>query len=408
MAPPRSRDPDAAEAPDAAGLRALVDGLVSGARGGEREGASAAVAAIARPGRTAAIAAAGTTTLPGWSGPSGLAAPRPVEESTLFDLASMTKLVTALTAATMVDDGLLDLDAPVREALGDPVPDRAITARHLLTHTAGLPPTMDLAALPGGPAARREAVRCALPVTLPGAAHAYSCIGFVLLGLLLERLVGAPLPALARDRVLGPAGADGATWHVSPTDRERCAATEVQDDPPRGLVLGEVHDETAWSLTRAEGPADVGRPDESPPDGAVVRPAAEAGRADPAAGAGNAGVFATAHDALALGAVLAGTSSAPRLSAAMARALRSDQLGPAVATGEAWRQGLGTRIGQQLPDGHVAEHLVGHPGFTGTALLADPRSGAVGVLLTNRVHPRRDRFTVTGARRRLAALLVRA
>lgn len=394
MAPPRS--------PDTAGLRALVDGLVSGARGGEGEGASAAVAAIARPGRTAAIAAAGTTTLPGWSGPSGLAAPRPVEESTLFDLASMTKLVTALTAATMVDDGLLDLDAPVRDTLGDPVPHGAITARHLLTHTAGLPPTMDLAALPGGPSARRDAVRRAHPATAPGTAHAYSCIGFILLGLLLERLGGAPLPALARARVLGPAGADGATWHVSPADRGRCAATEVQDDPPRGLVVGEVHDETAWSLTRAEGP-DVG----DPPDGAAV-PAAVAGRADPAAGAGNAGVFATVRDALALGAILAGTSSAPRPSAAMARALRSDQLGPAVATGEAWRQGLGTRIGQELPDGHVAEHLVGHPGFTGTALLADPRSGAVGVLLTNRVHPRRDRFTVTGARRRLAALLVHA
>lgn len=403
MAPPRSPHPDAAETPGAAGLRALVHGLVSGARRGDAEGASAAVAAIARPGRPVAIAAAGTTTLPGWCDPPVPAATRSVVESTLFDLASTTKLVTALTAATMVDDGRLDLDAPVREALGDPVPHGAITARHLLTHTAGLPPTMDLAALPGGPSARRDAVRRALPAAAPGAAHAYSCIGFVLLGLLLERLGGAPLPALARDRVLGPAGADGAMWHVSPADRGRCAATEVQDDPPRGLVVGEVHDETAWSLTRAEGPHD-----EHPPGGTAVVPAAEASRADPVAGAGNAGVFATARDALALGAVLAGTARAPRLSAAMVRALCTDQLGPAVATGEAWRQGLGTRIGQELPEGHVAEHLVGHPGFTGTALLADPRSGAVGVLLTNRVHPHRDRFTVTGARRRLAALLVAA
>ncbi|UYG15835.1 beta-lactamase family protein [Brachybacterium huguangmaarense] len=362
------------------GLEALADGLVAGARDGRAEGASAVVAAIARPDGPPHVVARGTTAL--FTADGELLPPEdpvaaPVTRDTLFDLASVTKVVTTLVAATLVDDGLLDPDAPVVEVLGAPVPDVRLTARHLLTHTAGLPATLPLWRVPGGREARRTAIRHAVPRSEPGRAHEYSCIGFLLLGMVLETLGGEELPALARRRVLDPAGARDATWHVAPPDVGRCAATEYEDDPPRGLVRGEVHDETAWSLSR-----------------------------EPGSGAANAGLFATVDDLLALGRVLAGTAERLRLTAATRRLLSTDQLGDAVPTGAPWRQGLGLRVGQELPDGQVLPRVVGHTGFTGTSIAADPVGGTVAVLATNRVHPRRDRFTVVGARREIARLAI--
>lgn len=369
-----SPGPRSAIDPAVDGLTFLADSLVAGAFAGRGEGASAVVAAIGREGRVPVVVARGTTMLSAASD-APLSDPVPVVRRTLFDLASVTKVVTTLTAATLIDDGRLDLDAPVAEVLGaDRVPDGRITARQLLTHTSGLPATLPLWAIPGGREPRLTAIYRAQLESEPGSAHEYSCLGFVLLGMVLEVLGGAELPALAQERVLGPLGAREATWQVAASDVTRCAATEYQADPPRGLVQGEVHDESAWSLSR-----------------------------EPGTGAGNAGVFSTVDDLLALGRVLTGTAEGLRLSPGVRRLLLTDQLG-ASATGLMWRQGLGLRVGQELPDGRVLRAVVGHAGFTGVFLAADPRTGTVAVLATNRVHPRRDRFSVDSARRELARL----
>ena len=357
-------------------LGALVGALTRTAAsappdGDPLEGATAAAAAVDRPGHGDPRACSGVTALFAADGtrlPAGSREITPVREDTLFDLASVTKVVTALTAATLIDDGVLDPHSPVAEHMR--APDARITAHHLLTHTAGLPPVMPLWRLPGDRRARLEAVSSAPLVTAPGTAHAYSCIGFILLGALLEELTGTALPELARRRVLAPAGATSAGWEPCPERAARAAATEHQADPPRGLVRGTTHDETAWSL----------------------------------GGAGNAGVFATLEDALALGRVLAGRGPGPHLSPATRRLLTRDQLPAGVRTGSPWQQGCGLRIGQELETGAVLPRVVGHPGFTGTSVLADPGTGTVAVLLTNRVHPHRTRFTVERSRRELARL----
>ena len=330
------------------------------------EAAPAVAAAIDTPDGAARTVAGTIAPLDPNSHPDGPGAA--VDGQTLFDLASMTKLVTALTAAVLVEDGRLDVEAPVAEMLEDV--DPRITVRQLLTHTAGLPPTLPLWRVPGGREERLAAVRRCAPPTAPGTAHVYSCVGFLLLGALLEGLTDTPLPELARRTVLDPAGAGGITWAPLPEDMARTAPTEVQTDPPRGLVRGTVHDEAAWSV----------------------------------GGAGNAGAFARLQDAVSLGRVLAGRSEHPRLSPTVRRMLVTDQLPAGVSTHEAWAQGLGPRVGQELPSGRMLPHLVGHPGFTGTSLLAEPRSGTVAVLLTNRVHPRREAFTVAGARREMARI----
>lgn len=351
--------------------RAAASAPPASAGGEPLEAAAAAVAAVDRPGTSAVRALAGVTALYAADG-SRLAEStgeiKPVLADTLFDMASVTKVVTALTAATLIDDGLLDPEAPVAEHL--PAPHPAITVRHLLTHTAGLPPVMPLWRIAGGRDARLAAVGTAPLQAEPGTVHAYSCIGFILLGALLEGLTDTPLPELARMRVLDPAGATTAGWAPKAPEASRAAATEHQADPPRGLVRGSTHDETAWSL----------------------------------GGAGNAGLFATLDDALALGRVLAGCGPGPTLSTEVRELLISDQLPAAVSTGAPWRQGFGLRIGQETAPGELLPRIVGHPGFTGTSVLADPVTGTAAVLLTNRVHPGRSRFTVDRSRRELARI----
>lgn len=393
------------------GLQTLVDALLAGARGRRRgasgssadgavvdshEGAGAVAAGIGGldgpeggslrifGGDTVSFAAdgsplsedpagsAGPVHPSGPMGPGGPVGPvEPVGPETLFDMASVTKVVTALTAATLIADGSLDLEDRAADLL-DPVlvPDARITVRHLLTHTAGLPPTMPLWRIVDTREKRLAEIGRAELAAAPGTAHAYSCIGFILLGEILARLGGKDLPALADERVLGPAGATRAAWWPDAQARARAAATEFQEDPPRGLVRGAVHDETAWAL----------------------------------GGVGNAGLFATLDDALAIARVLAGTAPGPRLPEDLRREIGRDQLTLPATTGAPWRQGLGVRIGQELPDGSLAPGVLGHPGFTGTALWADPATGAVAALLTNRVHPRRERFEVLGARREMARL----
>ena len=234
-------------------LAALVGSLTSAAQAAPPPGTEAACAAVAgidRPGAAPVLAHGGVTAAFDADGdalPADSPEVTPVREDTLFDLASVTKVVTALTAATMIEDGLLDPEAPVAEHLEAPHP--AITARHLLTHTSGLPPVMPLWRIEGSREDRLAAIRRAELDAAPGTAHAYSCIGFILLGTLLEHLGGAPLPELARRRVLDPVGARGAGWDPDPSAAAGAAATEHQTDPPRGLVRGSTHDRTtAWSL----------------------------------------------------------------------------------------------------------------------------------------------------------------
>lgn len=132
-----------------------------------------------------------------------------------------------------------------------------------------------------------------------------------------------------------------------PSASDRIVATEVQLDPPRGLVRGDVHDETAWAL------------------GGV---------------AGNAGLFSTADDMH-----------------AFAEALRLDRLPASMLTNQlpagvtaAYGQAIGPRIGDRATMGVLADRGIGHTGFTSTSLLIDPVRELSIVLLTNRVHPRRE------------------
>ncbi|MGW7266288.1 serine hydrolase domain-containing protein [Streptomyces sp. NPDC054842] len=272
----------------------------------------------------------------------------PMTVHTPFDLASLTKLFTAVAAVQQLERGTLGIDARVAAYLPDfrAVARHGITVRQLLTHTSGLRPELPLYDCPSD-AARLELLRAEAPVTRPGAVYRYSDLNLLLLQYVLERITGRGLDVLVHDGITRPLGMTDTGFGPRPG----AAATEDQRRPwgkaDRGMLRGVVHDENAWAL------------------GGV---------------AGHAGLFSTARDlAVFCRTLLAGGSYGP------ARILGPDFVELMLAP-----PGLGFAVDQPWFMGDLARHgAVGHTGFTGTSLVLDPATDTFLVLLANTVHPRR-------------------
>ncbi|MDO5751960.1 serine hydrolase [Arthrobacter sp.] len=288
------------------------------------------------------------------------------QTSTFFDLASVTKLFTTVTALALVDSGTLELDTPISAHL-DPyrsAAKSAVTLRHLLTHTSGLPSEWQgwHAALSQGRGFDREALLADLLSTelesAPGTRFEYSCAGFNTIMALAEQVTGTAWASLVQQHVLDKLPTSGITGSP-PLDQ--CAPTEFQPRLGRGLVQGVVHDESAWSLGGLSG---------------------------------NAGMFATAAGLRVFGtALLNGLPGilSLALAAQMWRSQLPEMLGSHFSPDNpGFGHGLGVRINQQPWMGPLGTHARGHGGFTGTSLLVDKSLGAVIVLLSNRVSPCRD------------------
>ncbi len=286
----------------------------------------------------------------------------PTTTDTVFDLASLTKVVaTATVAMRLVERGVVALNAPVRPwAMGWMTADRLLTTtiRDLLEHCAGLPAWAPLFETCTG---RTEALaglnRCALEYE-PRTASLYSDLGFILLGCVLETAGGAPLDrqfAGILDDVFGRSAPMALTYRPPADWHERIAPTRA--DSRRGrLLVGEVDDDNAWAL------------------GGV---------------AGHAGLFGTAG---AMG----------QFARAVMRSLRGDanddrRLGhqatlqrfvtPSSVRGSSRALGWDTMRPTSSCGSRMSSGAVGHTGFTGTSLWIDPRLDLYVVLLTNRVHP---------------------
>ncbi|HQK94184.1 MAG TPA: serine hydrolase domain-containing protein [Armatimonadota bacterium] len=283
----------------------------------------------------------------------------PMRAYTLFDLASLTKVVvTTSLVGILCAEGRIDMEGRLDAYLTDLVGDAkgAVTVHQLLTHTSGLPAWRPFYRH----CATREQVRAAVlaePLAdTPGARRTYSDLGFVLLGEVLERVSGQRLAALARERLFRPLGMLD-TGFVPPSGlAARAAATEVaagHDLPKRGCV----HDENAAAM------------------GGV---------------SGHAGLFSTASDLarfarmMLRGGRFEGRDIIPRpgYEALFVR----DPSGPA---GWCWRGWVG--IGPEDAVARVfSTRAFGHTGFTGTSLWCDPARDAFVVCLTNAVHPSRE------------------
>ncbi|MGW7354520.1 serine hydrolase [Streptomyces sp. NPDC054784] len=303
----------------------------------------------------------------------------PMRADTVFDMASVSKLFTSVVLVALAEQGLVDLDAPVAHHLpefdrADPAKS-AIVVRQLLTHTTGMKSWHDLGPYPDNEA--RMAAIYAQPLTFePGSAYTYSDLNLITAGRLAEEVTGKGLDRLVAQLVTEPLGMADTGYNPPASRLDRIAATEYQSALGRGMVRGSVHDENAFHL------------------GGV---------------AGHAGVFSTAADMAVLGqAVLnGGTYGGHRvLGERWVRRLLTNQnpdLGAEAA------RGLGWQLDQRFyMDALTSPVSFGHTGFTGTSLVADPLSGSLLVLLTNRVHPTREWGATSDYRRAPARHLARA
>jgi beta-N-acetylhexosaminidase len=289
-----------------------------------------------------------------------------VTENTIYDMASLTKVVVTTTSAMMlVQQKRLDLDAPVERYLPefsaaktDPNPSwRArITVRMLMLHDSGLPAHRDYYKEAKGHDAVLAKILAEPLVHEPGTQVEYSDLGFILSGEIIERLTGETLEQFAKARIFAPLGMSDTMYNPPASLRARIAPTELDTDFRKRLLRGEVHDENAFAL------------------GGV---------------SGNAGLFGTAGDLAAFAQMLlnGGIYAHHRL---LARATIQQFTARQVVGDSARTLGWDVPTPPNSAAGHYfSPSAYGHTGFTGTSLWIDPERGLFVVLLTNRVNPTR-------------------
>jgi CubicO group peptidase (beta-lactamase class C family) len=342
--------------PDSAGMSAsrleVVDRVVE--RGVEAAGFPGAAVVIGR--RDGTVLSRGYGTLD-WPRSSAAVSP----ERTLYDLASLTKVV-ATTSAVMVlfDEHRISLDAPVSRYLPafSHGAKARVTIRELLEHRSGLPAGRNLAHLTQfapSPAHARELTLSTALEYEPGAAQLYSDVGMDVLAFVVEAIAHQPLDRFVRRRIFAPLAMMSTTYNPGAALRSRAAPTERNG--ARGHPLkGEVHDADAYAL------------------GGV---------------AGHAGLFSTASDLARFAQMLlgGGAFNGRRVIADSTVALFTHR-------SAGWRAlGWDTCAGGASCGQHMSERAYGHTGFTGTSLWIDPDRGLYVIVLANWLHERPDGLT---------------
>jgi len=312
-----------------------------------------------------------------------------VRPDTIYDLASLTKVVVTTTLAMMlVDEGKLDVAARVSKfqpKFTGGAKDK-VTLRQLLTHSGGLLWWAPLYKDVQGQAAYLEKIVAMDLAYEPGSKSVYSDLGLILLGDVVERLGGAPVGELAQKRVTGPLGMKDTLYRPPAALVPRIAPTE--NDPWRGRVLrGEVHDENAFAL------------------GGI---------------APHAGLFGAAPDLARFASVLLdeGRFESGRLVSQATLELFTVRAGvPLASRALGWdtpANETGVRSSTPGAPGYtsagtlLSSRSFGHTGFTGTSMWMDPERELYVILLTNRVHPTRENNAIRAVRADVADAAVRA
>lgn len=341
------------------------------------------VAARAFPGAVLVVGHEGTVAYVTAVGHYGEDDPRPIADTTVYDLASLTKVV-GLTTATMllVAENALELDRPVVDYLPEFAgPGRdAVLVRHLLTHTSGLPAWMPLYLETATPQEAIDRVLHTPLETPPGQRFAYSDLGAITLTQIVERVSGMPLDRLLDERVFRPLRMTR-TRYRPPRDWASFIAP-TERDPWRGRVIrGEVHDENASRL------------------GGV---------------SGHAGLFSTGWD-LARFAIWMLDAWHGRvretdpvyLPEDIVRIFTRRQPGPPGST-RALGWDTPSDSGRSSAGTLLSRDSFGHTGFTGTSIWIEPERELFIILLTNRVHPSRANRMILDVRPAVADLVVGA
>lgn len=358
-----------------------------------------AIADKAFPGATLAVGFRGKVAVHAFGKLSYAADAAAVAPGTMYDIASLTKVVVTTTLVAKLAEGDfpvgLDLDAKVERYLpewtGERQPEkglqdlfhenpemlvwrRKVTVRHLLTHTSGLPAFKEYWRTSKS---KEETLARIFAEPLdyePGTKEVYSDLGIILMAEIIERLTGRKLDELAKNDIFAPLGMKDTTYRPAKKLWPTVAPTEIDTQLRKRLVQGEVHDENAFTM------------------GGV---------------SGHAGLFSTAGDLAEFCQMIlnGGVYAHQRIlrRATVAQFTAAQQLSGGTRT-----------LGWAVPteggsSGHYfSAHSFGHTGFTGTSIWIDPERQIFVVLLTNRVHPTRENTKIQQVRPGLHDAVMRA
>lgn len=289
--------------------------------------------------------------------------------STIYDLASLTKPIATTSAVMLLyDRGLIRLDDPVCKFIPEfsSGGKENITIKHLLTHSSGLPGWTKLWKKGGTPAEMLSYLYQMKPVAEPGERTIYSCLGFIVLGKVVERITGRSLDDFLEDELFEPLAMNRTFFNPPDSLRDQIAPTEF-DSGRGGIVHGKVHDENAYYL------------------GGV---------------SGNAGLFSTVSDLAIFAQMLLnrGSYNGRRFfrEETVELFLSPQNLPPGSKRALGW--GV-IEVG--------GKRVIAHTGFTGTAIWLVPDEDLFAIFLTNRIHPDRRNVKIESVRKKLLAGLVR-
>jgi len=326
----------------------------------------------------------------------GVDDPRPMTTETVFDLASLTKVIGLTTACILlVDQKKLDLNAPVQRYLPEfgGTGKEKVTIRHLLTHSSGLPAWRPLFRETETREAALALVDTTPLDTVPGARYLYSDLGAIVLTQVVERITKTRIDQYLGTAVFKPLGMT-TTRYLPPAEwRDRIAPTEMDTVFRHRMIRGEVHDENTGRL------------------GGI---------------SGHAGLFSTAGDlarfAEWLLEVREGRRRSEEVGGSRGRQSPSSsdllRLPPSLVEQFTRLQdlppGSSRALGWDTPSEHssagtkLLAHAFGHTGFTGTSIWLDPDRDLFVILLTNRVHPTRANTKILKVRPFVADIVVDA
>jgi len=283
---------------------------------------------------------------------------RDVNPGTIYDLASVTKVVSTTSAVMLLyERGELKLDTPVYKVIPEfgQKGKEQITFRHLLTHSSGLPGWAPLWKRGDTPEEMVDAI-CEMELEYEtGQDYVYSCMGFIMLGKAVEKITGMPLNQFVDQEIFEPLGMEYTFYNPPEKYCQHIPPTEY-DSARGGFVHCKVHDENAYYL------------------GGV---------------SGNAGLFSNIHDLAIFAQMMLnkGIYEGTRIFQPETVELFTKRQNIPENTSRCL--GWDTPSGNSSSGRYFSTRTYGHLGFTGTSVWIDPVKNLFGILLTNRVHPTR-------------------
>jgi len=336
------------------------------------------------PGATLAVGYQGKVSIHAFGKLSYDAKATEVTATTMYDIASLTKVVATTTLVAKLVEGNfavpLDLDTKIERYLPEwasgPQPEwrHRVTVRHLMTHTSGLPAFKEYWRTSKGKQDTLTRIFAEPLEYEPGTKEIYSDLGIILMAEIIERLTGRTLDDLAKTYIFAPLEMKNTMYRPPKKLWPEIAPTEMDNNLRHRLVQGEVHDENAFAI------------------GGV---------------SGHAGIFSTAPDLAVFCQMLlnGGVYAHQRI---LRRATVAQFTTPQQLSGGTRTLGWAVPVEGGSSGHYYSAHSFGHTGFTGTSIWIDPDRQLFVVLLTNRVHPTRENMKIAKVRPELHDAVMRA